>query len=83
MPIPRRISFLRDSGNRGIAICHSLGIGETKIYFLGFELGFGEFRGAFYLRFEVNLKFLSIEKNFFENFFRNQKNDMIFMIRND
>ena len=32
MPIPRRFLFLGDSGNRGMAICHSPGIGETETY---------------------------------------------------
>jgi hypothetical protein len=63
-----------------MAICHSSGIGETKTYSPGF--GFGEFRGVFYFRFEVNLEFLFIEKNFFRIFFQNQKNNMTFMIRN-
>ena len=67
-----------------MAICYSSGIGKTKTYSPGFRLGLGEFRGVFYLRFEGNLKFLSIEKNFLYNFFfRNQKNNMIFMIRSD
>jgi hypothetical protein len=61
MPIPRQFPFLGDSGNRGIAICHSSGIGETKTY----SPGFGEFWGVFCFRFEVNLKFLFIEKIFF------------------
>ena len=63
-----------------MAICHSSGIGETKTYSPGF--GF-RVAGVFYFRFEVNLKSLSIEKNFFRNFFENQENDMIYMIRND
>ena len=83
MPIPRLFSFLGDSADRGIAICHSSGIGETKTYSPGFGFGVGEFRGVFYFRFEFNLKFLFLEKNFFRNFFQNQKNNMIFMIRND
>jgi hypothetical protein len=66
-----------------MAICHSLRIGETKTYSLGFGFGVqGEFRGVFYFRFQVNLKFLFIEKNFFRIFFQNQKNNMIFMIKN-
>ena len=39
--------------------------------------GSGKFRGVFYFRFEVNLKFLSIKKNFFRIFFRNPKNEII------
>ena len=76
-----RFSFLGDLVNRGIAICHFSEIRETNTYSPGF--GFGEFLGVFYFRFEFNLKFLFLEKNFFRNFFRNQKNNMIFMIRND
>ena len=52
MPIPRQFLFLGDSRNRGIAICHSSGIGETKTYSPGF--GFGEFRGVFCARFEIS-----------------------------
>ena len=44
MPIPRQFSFLGDSGNQGMAICHSSGIGETRTYSPGF--GFGD-RGNF------------------------------------
>ena len=39
MPIPRRFPLLGDSGNRGMAICHSSGIGETKTYSPGFGFG--------------------------------------------
>ena len=46
MPIPRRFSFLGDLGNRGMAICHSSGIGESKIYSPGFGLGFGGILGS-------------------------------------
>ena len=39
MPIPWRFSFLGNSVNRGIAICHSSGIGETKTYSPGYVFG--------------------------------------------
>ena len=50
MPIPRQSSFLGDSGNRGMAICHSSGIWETKTYSPGFWVwgnsgNFWEIRG--------------------------------------
>ena len=45
-------------------------------------MGSGEFRGAFYFKFEVNLKFLFIEMIFFYDFFLNQRNNMVFMIGN-
>ena len=69
------MSFLGDSGNRGMAICHSSGSEETKTYSPRFGFGvrgnFGEF---FYFRFEVNLKFLFIEKNFFRKVQENELN---------
>ena len=37
MAIPRKISFLEESRSRGIAINHSLGIEEDKIYPSGFR----------------------------------------------
>ena len=43
MPISRRFSFLGDSGNRGMAICHSSGIGETKTYSQGSLGNLGEY----------------------------------------
>ena len=64
MPIPR--------GDRGMAICHSSGIGGKKTYSLGF--GFGVWG---------NLKIIFIENNFPLKFFLNQKNNMIFKIRYD
>ena len=41
MPFPRGFSFLGVLGNRGKAICHSSGTGETKTYSPGFGSGFG------------------------------------------
>ena len=58
MPIPRQFSFLGDSGN-----------GETKTY----SPDFGEFRGVVCFRFEVNLKFLLIEKIFLKLFFNSKE----------
>ena len=82
MPIPRRFSFLGDSGNRGMAICHSSGIGETKTYSPGFGSGFGGISGStlsqIWSQFEISLYW----KDFFRKFFLNRKNSMIFMIRN-
>ena len=82
MPIPRRFSFLGDSGNRGMAICHSSGIGETKTYSPGFGSGFGGISGStlsqIWSQFEISLYW----KDFFRKNFLNQKNSMIFMIRN-
>ena len=66
MPISRWFSFLGDSGNRGMAICHSSGIGETKTYSPGF--GFREFwgiSGSILFQIWSNLKFLFIENIFF------------------
>ena len=58
--------FLRDWGKQNL--------------FPGLQVrGSGEFRGVFCFRFEVNLKFLFLEKRFFLT----QRNNMIFMIRND
>ena len=42
----RRFPFLRDSGNRGMAICNSSGIGETKTFSPGFGLGSGVISGS-------------------------------------
>jgi hypothetical protein len=64
-----------------MAICHSSGIGELKP--IPRVSGSGEFGGVFYFRFDENFKFLFIKSNVFRIFFRNQKNNMIFIIRND
>jgi hypothetical protein len=42
MPIPQQVSFLEDSGNRGMAIFHYWGIGESKSYSPGSSGNFGE-----------------------------------------
>ena len=42
MPIPKRVSFLGDSGNWGMAIYHSSGIWESKSYSPGSWGNFGE-----------------------------------------
>ena len=49
MPIPWRFSFLGDSGNRGMAICHSSGIGETKTFSPGFGFGVRGNFGAYFI----------------------------------
>ena len=46
MPIPQQFPFLGDSGNRGMAICHSSGIRETKTYSPGFGSGSGVISGS-------------------------------------
>ena len=76
--IPR---VFRESGNGNLSF--PWGSGKLKPIPRVSGRGSGKFRGVFHLRFEDNLKFLSIEKNFFTIFFRNQKNNMIFMIRSD
>jgi len=47
IPIPQQFSFLWNSGNRGMAICHSSRIWEIKTYSPGFEFKvrgyFGEY----------------------------------------
>ena len=66
-----------------MAICHSLGIGETKTYSPGFGFGFRGISGSFISDLKSIRDFSFIENIFFDVFFQNQKNNKIFMIRND
>ena len=64
----------RESGNRGITICHSSGIRETKTYYPGF--GFGV-RGNFGEYFVLDLKsirnFFLLKIFFFKSFFKSKE----------
>ena len=69
MPIPRWFSFLGDSGNRGMAICHSSGIGETKTYSPGFGSGVGEISGSILFQIWSQFEISFYWKEFFLEFF--------------
>ena len=79
MPIPRRFSFIRESG---IAFFHSSGIKETKTYSPGFESEFGGISGSILFQIWSQFEISFFWKEFFLDFFLNQNNNMIFMIRN-
>jgi hypothetical protein len=62
----------RGFGESGNGNCHSLGTGKLKPISRVLSSGFGGILGSFCFKFEVNLKFIFVEKN-----------NMILMIRND